>query len=142
MLSNTLRLALTTARISGSNGMPPSPFHHATRTPLKSRLRGARKRAPSTDCESGLCGFGPAIALRNRATSATDRAMGPETDSGDQDVDSLATSPGVVRKPTTLQNAAGLRRDPPVSLPSAMGSMRHASATAAPPLLPPHVLVR
>src|SRR5712692_5496749 len=50
--------------------------------------------------------------------------------------------PGDVRKPTTEQKLAGLRNDPPVSLPSAIGSMPHASETAAPPLLPPHVLVR
>jgi len=30
---------------------------------------------------------------------------------------------------------------PPVSLPSAIGTMPHASATAAPPLEPPHVFV-
>ena len=67
--------------------------------------------------------------------------MGPETESGDHDGDSRVTRPGDVRKPTTLQNAAGLRSEPPVSLPSAMGTMPQASATAAPPLLPPHVFV-
>src|SRR5262245_61988301 len=122
--------------------MPPKSFHHATRTALNSRSSGARKRSASVVRESGLCGFGPAIALRNSATSATDRAIGPETDRGDQEVDALATHPGDVRKPTTLQNAAGLRREPPVSLPSAIGSIRQASVTAAPPLLPPQVFVR
>jgi hypothetical protein len=41
-----------------------------------------------------------------------------------------------------LQNAAGFRREPPVSLPSAMGTMPQARAAAAPPLLPPTVRVR
>ena len=41
-----------------------------------------------------------------------------------------------------MQKLAGLRSEPPMSLPSAIGSMPHASATAAPPLLPPQVLVR
>ena len=50
--------------------------------------------------------------------------------------------PGDGRNPTTLQNAAGLRSEPPVSLPSAIGNMRAANAAAAPPLLPPHVLER
>ena len=50
--------------------------------------------------------------------------------------------PGEGRSPTTLQNAGGLRSDPPASLPSAIGSIRAATATAAPPLLPPHVFVR
>jgi len=88
---------------------------------------------------SGLRRSGPAIALRKSATSATVRAIGPATESGDQDGDSLGTRPGEGRRPTTLQNAAGLRSEPPVSLPSAIGTIPHASATAAPPLLPPHV---
>jgi hypothetical protein len=36
--------------------------------------------------ERGLRGSGPAIALRNSATSATVRAIGPLTESGDHDV--------------------------------------------------------
>ena len=43
----------------------------------------------------------------------------------------------VGRKPTTLFHAAGLRSDPPVSLPSAVATIRHARAAAAPPLEPP-----
>src|SRR5918912_1075821 len=91
--------------------------------------------------ESGLRASGPAITLRKSATSATVRAIGPDTESGDHDPDSLGTRPGDGRKPTTLQNAAGLRSEPPVSLPSAIGTIPQASAAAAPPLLPPHVLV-
>jgi hypothetical protein len=34
-------------------------------------------------------------------------------------------------------NAAGVRSEPIMSEPSATGSMRSATATAAPPLLPP-----
>jgi hypothetical protein len=41
-----------------------------------------------------------------------------------------------------LQNAGGLRSDPPVSLPSAIGSIRIATDVAAPPLLPPQVFDR
>ena len=55
---------------------------------------------------------------------------------------SRGTRPGDGLKPTTLQKLAGLRSEPPRSVPSASGSMPHASATAAPPLLPPHVFVR
>jgi hypothetical protein len=40
-----------------------------------------------------------------------------------------------------LQKLAGLRSEPPRSLPSASGTMPQASATAAPPLEPPHVFV-
>ena len=82
------------------------------------------------------------MALRNSATSLTVRAIGPATDSGDHDADSLGTRPGAGRSPTTLQNAGGLRSEPPVSLPSAIGSIRAATAVAAPPLLPPQVFDR
>jgi hypothetical protein len=47
------------------------------------------------------------------------------------------TTRSVGRNPMTLPHAAGLRSEPPVSLPSAVATMRHASATAAPPLDPP-----
>src|SRR5207248_4551257 len=46
---------------------------------------------------------------------------------------SLGTRPGLGRKPTTPQNAAGLRRPPPVSVTLATGTMPQASATAEPP---------
>src|SRR5687768_1443614 len=103
--------------------MPPSPFHQAMRVPLKRRASGARKRAPSSAIDSGFRGSGPAIALRNSARSATDRAIGPETDSGHHELESDGTRPGEGRKPTMLQNAAGLRSEPPVSLPSASGTI-------------------
>jgi hypothetical protein len=51
----------------------------------------------------------------------------------------LGTLPGEGLKPTTLQKLAGLRNEPPMSLPSAIGTIPHAKATAAPLLLPPHV---
>ena len=47
------------------------------------------------------------------------------------------TRPRLGRRANTLFQPAGLRRLPMKSLPSATGSMRVASATAAPPLLPP-----
>src|SRR4029453_366076 len=140
--SNTRRFPSTMRRISGSKGIPPRPRHHATRTPLNDRPSGARNRAPSSLIDSGLAPSGPAIALRNSATSATERAIGPDTDSGDHDPFSAGTRPGEGRMPTTLKEAAGLRSEPPVSLPSAIGTIPHESATAAPPLLPPHVLLR
>jgi hypothetical protein len=51
------------------------------------------------------------------------------------------TRPGEVLNPVILQKLPGLRKEPPISLPSASGSMPQASDTAAPPLLPPQVLV-
>src|SRR5687768_1305334 len=139
--SKTRRLASTTRRISASKGRPPRFRHQATRTPLKSRSGGTRNWPPSSRIESGLLGSYPAIALKKSATSATDRAIGPETERGDQLSELPGTRPGDGRSPTTLQKAAGLRSDPPISLPSAIGTIPQASDTAAPPLLPPHVLV-
>ena len=92
----------------------------------------------------GARGSGPAMAESSSAASATERAMGPITASGDQasSAGQEGTRPGDVRKPTTLQKLAGLRREPPRSEPSAMGTMPVASATAAPPLLPPQLRPR
>src|SRR5215813_14274703 len=76
-----------------------------------------------------------------RATSATVRAIGPVTliESHASVFGYCGTRPGLVRKPTTPQKAAGMRREPPVSEPWASGPMPVARATAAPPLEPPHV---
>ena len=78
------------------------------------------------------------------AQSATERAIGPCTASGSLDIrrGQLGTRPGEGRRPTTLQKAAGLRSEPPRSLPSASASMPLARDTAAPPLLPPQVRVK
>src|SRR5689334_15831687 len=122
--------------------MPPSPLYHATRAPLKSRSRRPAKRAGSSVIRIGLRLSGAASTLKNIATSATDLAIGPLVESGDHVLRPALTRPGDGRNPTMLQNAAGFRSDPPVSLPSAIGTMPHASDTAAPPLLPPHVRVR
>ena len=84
------------------------------------------------------------MASSSIATSPTVRAIGPATPKGNHGSASgqVGTRPGVGRRPTTLQKLAGLRSEPPRSLPSASGTMPVASATAEPPLLPPHVLVR
>ena len=50
---------------------------------------------------------------------------------------STGSRPAVGLKPYTLQNPAGLRRDPIMSEPSAMGNSLADKAAAAPPLEPP-----
>ncbi len=67
------------------------------------------------------------------------RAIGPSTANGSHGADTgqCGIRPGVGRRPSTPLQAAGLRSEPPRSLPSAIGSIRQASATAAPPLEPP-----
>src|SRR5438552_179629 len=94
--------------------------------------------------ESGARESGPAMVLSARARSATERPRHPQVLSVDQPNAALGfgTRPIDGRKPTTLQNAAGLRREPPASEPSATGTSPQARATAAPPEEPPQVLVR
>src|SRR5262245_52954116 len=140
--SNTARCSFTTRPTTASNGTPPRSVHHATRTPSTSRSSlPAANRSPASPSAIGDRASGPAIALSNSATSATLRAIGPSTLSGDHDrrAGQVGTRPGDGRNPTTEQKLAGFRSDPPMSLPSASGSMPQASATAAPPLLPPQV---
>src|SRR5581483_399065 len=86
----------------------------------------------------------PAKTLRKNAQSATFRATGPGTGRVNQPscVGTLETRPGEGRSPTTLQKLGGFRREPPMSLPSAKGTIPQASATAPPPVLPPQVLVK
>src|SRR5262245_53970658 len=111
------------------------------RTPAKLRSSEARKRAPGSSMARGDRESGPAMAESRRAASATVRAIGPSTVNGHQPSSEghVGTRPGDGRKPTTLQKLAGLRSEPPRSLPSAIGTMPDANATAAPPLDPPQV---
>ena len=94
--------------------------------------------------ESGARESGPAIVLSTKARSATERPRHPEVLSVDHAnaAFGFGTRPMEGRKPTTLQNAAGLRSEPPVSEPLATGTSPQANATAAPPEDPPHVFVR
>ena len=126
-----------------SIGSPPRSRLQATRTPLKSRPSSPRKRSPDSAIATGERRSGPAITLSISAASATVRAIGPGTCRVPHgaSVGHGGTRPTAPRSPTTLQKLAGLRSEPPVSLPSAIGTIPHASATAAPPLEPPHVLV-
>src|ERR1035438_2592507 len=118
--SNTLRCASTAVRILESKGKPPISLNQATRTPLKLRSRFPAKRDPGSVMEMGQRGSGPAITLSNSAASATVLASGPATPKVAQAFPTAecGTRPGAVRKPITLQNAAGFRNDPPLSLPS------------------------
>jgi hypothetical protein len=82
----------------------------------------------------------PAVAVKNRAVSATVRANGPRwvnssaTPSGTRGI-----RPNVDFRPTTPQKLAGMRIDPPSSVPTAKGPIPAATAAPAPPLEPPQV---
>src|ERR1700739_2753484 len=117
--SNFLRWPFTTVRTRASKGTPPRSLNHATRTPLKLRSRGRAKCSPGSAMESGARGAGPAIVRSANAKSATERPRHPEVLSVDQAnaAFGLGTRPMDGRKPTTLQNAAGVRHDPPGAEP-------------------------
>ena len=121
--SKVARCPSTTERTRGSNGTPPRSLNQATRTPLKLRSSGRAKSSPGSSMESGSRASGPAIVLNTKARSATERPRHPEVLSVDQPNAALGfgTRPIEGRKPTTLQKAAGLRSEPPVSEPLATG---------------------
>src|SRR4051794_14807515 len=72
---------------------------------------------------------------------ATSRAIGPawSNDGASGKTPSIGTTPKPGLKPTTPQHAAGIRIEPPVSVPSAPSTRPSASAAADPPLDPPAV---
>src|SRR5260370_15586990 len=86
----------------------------------------------------------PARTLRKKAQSWTQRATGTGTLRVNHPcvLGGLGTRPGEVRRPTTLQKLGGFRNEPPMSLPSASGTIPQVRATAPPPVLPPQVFVK
>src|SRR5699024_478517 len=84
------------------------------------------------------------MQFSNRAASCTFFAMGP-TWSSDQPrgkTPALLTRPCVGFKPTTPQKAAGVRVEPPVSVPNEPKVMSAATAAPEPPLEPPGILFK
>ena len=129
------------ARSRGSTGAPPRSSDTATLSRAGSTEAGAAKDEASSRSPNGSRLSRPTWASSSSRVSATVRPIGPSTVSGDQPsgLRSFGTRPGEGRNPTTPQNAAGMRSDPPVSEPVASGTMPDASATAEPPDEPPHV---
>src|SRR5437763_16252592 len=88
-------------------------------------------------------GSGPFIASSISALSSTVLEIGPACDTSPKAEGGwTATLPKVGFNPNTPQNAAGMRIEPPASVPTASGQMPAKSATALPPLLPPGVRTR
>ena len=89
----------------------------------------------------GSAGCVPLMASSISATSPTLRAIGPCThrSSKARRTRERATRPGLGRRPTTEQNAAGVRRLQPKSEPVASQACPAATATAEPPEEPPQV---
>ena len=86
---------------------------------------------------------GPLIASSISAASATVRVIGPTcATSPKAEGGYVATRPKVGFSPKMPQNAAGMRIEPPASLPTASGQIPASTAAALPPLLPPGVRSR
>ena len=79
------------------------------------------------------------MASSSSAASATVRARGPAATRppSERNPDPVGTRPRDGLSPTSPVAAAGIRMEPPPSEPGATGSRPAATATAAPPLLPP-----
>src|SRR5207249_4851016 len=126
--------------ISSSTPIPAMSGAYARRRPLRLLAFATASRAllHGAGAESGDFPESPVIASRSSAQSSAERAIGPATLWSCQGISAgyLGTSPAVVRRPTTPQKAAGVRRDPAKSEPSASGAMRAASAAAPPPVEP------
>src|SRR5229473_727927 len=103
----------------------------------------ATKSRPAAGCAIGDRSLGPATACSISATSPDVRAIGPVTCSvsHSQSVGYVGTNPGDGRSPTTPQKDAGMRSEPPRSVPSASAIMPDASAAAPPPVDPPALFV-
>src|SRR5579875_602646 len=85
---------------------------------------------------------GPAITSSISATSRTVRAIGQFDESpchASPCIGACVTRPRDGLRPTRPQHDAGIRIDPPPSVPAAIGAIPAATLTAAPPLDPPAV---
>ena len=114
-----------------------------TRRPGPSgRSAAATKSRPRRLWPSGAPGEAPPMIWSIRATSSTVRPIGPATEivSHTQSTGCCGTSPGDGRSPTMPQKAAGMRSEPPRSVPSARAIMPVASAAAPPPVEPPEAV--
>src|SRR5262249_18540559 len=81
---------------------------------------------------------GRAITVIMRAASATVRVIGPRCATEAKGLGGQAgTRPKLALKPTIPVKLAGIRMEPPPSVPICKAPMPQAAATAAPPLEPP-----
>src|SRR6478735_5278003 len=131
--------SMTPATEASTSNAPPRSADQATRSPCSDPESGGSNEEPGSPSASGARASGPAMTERSRARSPTLRAIGPPTEVVSHwfGLGHSGTRPNEGRSPTTPQNDAGLRSEPPMSDPSASGTIPDASAAAAPPLDPP-----
>src|SRR3954464_9750047 len=94
-----------------------------------------RNDVAGTGSDNGSAGCSPLIASSSSARSSTLRAIGPWTVilRSIWETGVWATRPILGRIPTMPQKLAGLRSEPPMSVPCASHAVPVASAAAAPP---------
>ena len=104
---------------------------------------GAASRNPASGNGTRSVDGSPASTASSTAQQSTVAASGPtessEVDSGN--APSVGTRRAVGLKPTMPQSAAGIRHEPPVSVPSAPSAMPSVTDTAAPEDEPPGMRV-
>ena len=129
-------MATVRASSSGSGDSPAGSAKRSRDTCARSNRTGS---AGGDSTVEGSSGSAPVLTVNAAASIATVRARKP----GESNDGASATPPAremrpkVVFSPSTPQNAAGSRIDPPVSLPMASGTSPAATAAADPPEDPP-----
>ena len=135
--------ARTALSITGSTAHNPRSIERASRMPStddgigdrRSRGHGTERRSASS---------GPWVTCRNSRASSIVLASGPwcEIRSKRPGRPSMGIRPSPGLRPTTPHQAAGMRTEPPMSVPSARGTQPAATAAALPPDEPPGVRSR
>ena len=129
-------------RMAGSiAAKPPRSAECATRSDARSSGGALADSAGSTRPASASRVSPVARQDSISSMSRAVRAIGPSTCRCDRPTTRFSdgTRPALGRMPTTPHSAAGMRRLPALSEPSASGAMPVASAIAEPPDEPPHV---
>src|SRR5260363_118580 len=120
------------------------PIGEAVVTPMRrrggSRVTAFANTTPGSATRNGSPGSGPVMTSSASAVSRTLREITPSLEApyqyspkpGPED-----TRPRDGFSPNRPQQAAGMRMEPPPSLPAAIGTTPEATAAAAPPLEPP-----
>jgi len=107
--------------------------------PAKPRSNSARKSGTGADELYGSAGSCPAMTSSRATVSSTVRPSGPVWSS--VELSALTplrlTRPNVGLWPVTPHNAAGMRIEPPVSVPRPAATTPAAMAAPVPPLEPP-----
>ena len=115
----------------------------ATRMPATPSSMPARQSRGSSGRQKGSRRSNRAMAPNIRAASRTERVIGPATATDEKLPNGhCGTRPKLGLKPTTPHQAAGMRIEPPASVPICSGPKCAAAAAPAPEEEPPGVRIR